>query len=209
MDRLAQVSVVKAVPRETVLFEQGDAPQFLHIVLNGQVCLKAEDRRRRQTVLDVLNAGDILDVPMFFLSIPYMYSAVAMTPSRIMLVPCLACHRLLQEEPTWANTLMESLCRYQCEFIRQTIELKLDNVEERAANYILSRADAHGSAATVVLSEGHGIAAQRLGMSPESFSRALRRLRRLGVEARGRQISISDTQRLRDYCGAASADHGR
>jgi CRP/FNR family transcriptional activator FtrB len=193
---------VKAVPRETVLFQQGDVPRFLHIVLNGQVCLKAEDRRRRQTVLDVLNAGDILDVPTFFLSIPYMYSAVAMTPSRIMLVPCLACHRLLQEEPTWANTLMECLCRYYCEFIRQTIELKLGNIEERAANYILSRVDAHGAAATVVLSEGHGVVAQRLGMSPESFSRALRRLRRLGVETHGRQISIADTQRLREHYGA-------
>jgi CRP-like cAMP-binding protein len=104
---------------------------------------------------------------------------------------------------------MKSSSRYLCDLIKQTTELKLGSVDERAANYILSRADIRGTAATIVLSEGHGIAAQRLGMSPESFSRALRRLRRLGIEAQGRHISISDTDRLRDYCGVTSTDHGR
>lgn len=204
-ERLAQASLIEVVPKETALFHQGDHPQFLHIILSGQVCLKAEDRRRRQTVLDVLNAGDILDVPMFFLSIPYVYSAVTMVPSRVMMLPCLACHRVLQEEPSWANTLMESLCRYLCEFGKQAIELKLSNVDERAASYLLSRADVHSGETNITLSEGHGIAAQLLGMSPESFSRALRRLRSLGVEVRGKHICISDLDRLREYCGADAA----
>jgi CRP/FNR family transcriptional activator FtrB len=199
--RLAQASLIEVVPKDTVLFQQGDLPQFLHIILSGQVRLKAEDRRGRETVLDVLNAGDILDVPMFFLSIPYAYSALTMVPSRIMMVPCLASHRVLQGESSWANALMDSLSRLLCEFGKQAIELKLSNVDERAASYLLRRADVQNGEANVTLSEGHAIAAQRLGMSPESFSRARRRLRGRGVEVRGKHIRISDLDRLRDYCG--------
>jgi CRP/FNR family transcriptional activator FtrB len=203
--RLAQASLIEIVPKDTILFHQGDIPQFLHIILSGQVRLKAEDGRRRETVLDVLNAGDILDVPMFFLSIPYTYSAVTMVPSRIMIIPCLACHKVLQEEPSWANALIDSLSRHLCEFGKQAIDLKLSNVDERAASYLLRRADVQNGEANVTLSEGHGIAAQQLGMSPESFSRALRRLKDRGVEVRGRHICISDLDRLRDYCGVNSA----
>jgi CRP/FNR family transcriptional activator FtrB len=203
--RLTQTSLIEVVPKGTVLFQQGDFPQFLHIILSGQVRLKAEDRRRRETVLDVLNAGDILDVPMFFLSIPYVYSAVTMVPSRIMIMPCLACHRVLQEEPSWANALIDSLSRGLCELGKQAIELKLSNVDERTASYLLRRVDVQNGEPSVTLSEGHAIVAQRLGMSPESFSRALRRLRGRGVEVRGKHIRISDLDRLRDYCGVDRA----
>ncbi len=41
--------------------------------------------------------------------------------------------------------------------------------------------------------------ASRLGMQPESFSRALKQLRPLGVEVRGDDVTISDIKALAAY----------
>jgi hypothetical protein len=42
--------------------------------------------------------------------------------------------------------------------------------------------------------------ASRLGMSPESLSRAFAQLRRIGVNGRGRTIVIADLDKLRILC---------
>ena len=42
--------------------------------------------------------------------------------------------------------------------------------------------------------------ATRLGMTPESLSRAFRELSGMGVNARGKTISVADIDRLREFC---------
>jgi hypothetical protein len=42
--------------------------------------------------------------------------------------------------------------------------------------------------------------AGRLGMTPESLSRAFARLQAEGVSASGRQVTIADSARLQRYC---------
>ena len=45
-----------------------------------------------------------------------------------------------------------------------------------------------------------GDLASRLGMTPESLSRAFAQLKDAGVSGRGRHIAIADVSRLRDHC---------
>ena len=50
--------------------------------------------------------------------------------------------------------------------------------------------------------------AARLGMKPESFSRAMARLRGLGVYVEGEQVAISDVERLAAYARKREGEGG-
>jgi hypothetical protein len=44
------------------------------------------------------------------------------------------------------------------------------------------------------------LVARRLGIQPETFSRALAKLRPIGVEVQGAVVSVSDIDALREFC---------
>lgn len=63
---------------------------------------------------------------------------------------------------------------------------------------LLALAPGQTGAATVTLPSGRRLIAGRLGITPQSLSRAFAALRPLGVSGDGRQVSIADLERLRD-----------
>ena len=54
--------------------------------------------------------------------------------------------------------------------------------------------------ASFMLPVEKSLVARRLGIQPETFSRALAKLRPLGVEVQGAVVSISDIDALREFC---------
>jgi CRP-like cAMP-binding protein len=56
------------------------------------------------------------------------------------------------------------------------------------------------SSSEVRLPSERQLVAARLGMTPESLSRAFARLRSLGVIGRGQSVVIKDPKRLRAFC---------
>jgi hypothetical protein len=54
--------------------------------------------------------------------------------------------------------------------------------------------------ATFELPFDKSLIARRLGMKPETFSRALAKLRGIGVETQGATVNVEDLDRLRAYC---------
>ena len=85
--------------------------------------------------------------------------------------------------------------------IRQIKDLKLRSTAERLAAYLLTLIPATSGPATLKLAEERKLLAGRLGMTPETLSRAFVQLRKLGVSSRGRQVQIASVRQLRDFCG--------
>ena len=54
---------------------------------------------------------------------------------------------------------------------------------------------------TVTLPGGRRLVAGRLGVTPQSLSRAFAALRSVGVSGSGRQVTIADAGRLREFTG--------
>lgn len=66
--------------------------------------------------------------------------------------------------------------------------------------YLLSLLEQTPGAASVTLPHRKGMIAARIGITPESLSRALARLGRLGVESEGNVVKIPDPEALRRFC---------
>jgi CRP-like cAMP-binding protein len=82
----------------------------------------------------------------------------------------------------------------------RTQKLTLRSSTERLAEFLLNLARGGAESAIVHLHYDKGLIAARLGMQPETLSRALAKLRPLGVESKGSRVTIRDVQALHRHC---------
>ncbi len=83
--------------------------------------------------------------------------------------------------------------------VSQVEALKAQTGAQRVAEFLLELSDCDSGACTVTLPYDKVLIAGRLGMKPESLSRAFAKLRELGVSVRQHTAEIENVDRLRDY----------
>lgn len=186
MARLIAASVVQILPPRTVLFEEGALPEFVHLVLSGRVGLVASGGTAQEAVIEIFGAGSLLVVPAVILDLPYLVSGVVLAESRIMLIRAEAFRRALDEEPPLARAVVDMQARHWRLLIEQIKDLKLRHAPERLAQWLLREAEAQGSA-VIRIEAPKRVVARRLGMSPESLSRAIAALEEAGAIRADRQ----------------------
>ena len=90
--------------------------------------------------------------------------------------------------------------RYR-DLLHEIIKLKTQSPAQRLGAFFLSLAEEAEDGDAVQLPYDKNLIAARVGMKPESLSRALVRLREIGVESEKRELIVNDINALRDFCG--------
>jgi CRP/FNR family transcriptional activator FtrB len=205
MMRLANGSVVQTLPPRAVLFEEGAEPEFVHLVLSGGVGLVEPGGTDHEAVIEVFGAGTLLVVPAVILSLPYLVSGVVLAEARIMLIPAASFRRALNDEPALARAVVDMQARHCRLLIEQIKDIKLRAAPQRLAQWILREAEARGSD-LIQIGEPKRVVARRLGMSPESFSRAIATLEESGaIRVERRLIAVVQRSILERAAGLLSA----
>jgi CRP/FNR family transcriptional regulator, transcriptional activator FtrB len=193
MAELLAASFTQLLPRNAVLFEQGDEPEVLHLVLEGRLGLQAQGEAGTRTIVEIFGPGEILLAPAVVLSLPYLASAVALTKVRVTMMPAKLFRDTLARSLPLARATTELLARHWRLMVDQVVDLKLRDAEQRVARFIARRVSEEEGAAKVVLNEPRGAIAARLGMTPETLSRAL-----AALEAKGKLRRAPDGATIAD-----------
>jgi len=175
-------------------------PEHLHVVLSGVVSLQARTEDGEETVVDFFAAGSVVVAPAVMLDAPYLVSAQVVDDAEILFIPAADVRAAMRSQPAFSYAMATQLAAYWRRFIRQIKELKLYSAPERLARYLIELAAEEDGRLSVALPEDRKLVAARLGMTPESLSRAFASLRSLGVEGKGRRITIADAKRLSAFC---------
>jgi CRP/FNR family transcriptional regulator len=199
--RLARRCRPRALKPGEHAFEAGDACHGLLVVAAGAVELRQVSPRGREQVLHAEGAGATLGEAPLFDGEGYIASAVAIEPSRLVLVPREIVLDLCRRYPSVALAMLEAMARRVRRFAGLVEDLAFRQVTERLARHIEAGAAASGrrvSPGTVVdLALTQEQLAARLGTVRELVSRALGQLERAGAIKRGRaRIVIRDPGRL-------------
>jgi len=202
LHRLLQGSIVQILPPGAVLFEEGAEAEAAHVVLTGRVALVATAGGPHETVIEVFGPGTLLLVPAVVLGLPYLASGVVMAESRIMTIRAAAFRAELDGELRFARAVVDMLAGHWRLLIEQIKALKLQSATQRLADWLL-RQHRETGADVVTLPDTKRVIARRLGMSPESFSRAVSALGDAGaIRVSGRSVRVLDAGAL------ARAAHG-
>src|SRR5262245_53457605 len=202
-NRLVRGAFVQALPKGATLFTEGDEAEFVHVLLKGRVCLSAAGPDGESTVVEIFPEGELFVVAAAILRLPYLVTARLATDARVLMIPVEDFRLALAGEPRLAQALLEVMARHWRLLVTQIKDLKLRPAARRLAGGLVDLADSDAGPATVRLDMDRKLLAQRLGMTPESLSRAFAALRPLGVASQGRTIRVERVEALRDYCDPA------
>ena len=87
----------------------------------------------------------------------------------------------------------------------QVEQLTVRSSSERVAQFLPTARPRRRRERDRALPYDKGLIAARLGMQPETLSRALAKLRPLGVETHGSRVTIRDIAALRRHCVRSDA----
>lgn len=198
---LLRHAVVHLVAPGTILFEQGDMPTFQHIVVTGTVHLLGRSSDGREVLIETVEPPDLIIPAATVMGSPYLLRARVSEPSRILLMRASAFRSAVLQEPALAQAVIGSLAGQFRRLVRQIKNLKLRTVTERVGCYLLALSKRQGTPHRAILPYEKNLIASELGMTRESFSRALGSLQAEGITVEGETITIRDGKHLAAICG--------
>jgi CRP-like cAMP-binding protein len=201
-----------------LLFSQGDVADRFFVVLDGRVNLFALTDKGDQTIIEVFDKGWTFAEAAMFSSGRYPLNAEVGAGTRLLSIPVAPFLRRLSEHRELAFQMLSALSGWQRHLLTELAELKSKSPVQRLGAFLLhlARVDdvaagaaassAASSAVEVRLPVTKTVLASRIGIAPESLSRAIARLRSVGVESRGRDLVITDIAALRRFCHSAGEE---
>ncbi len=195
-------SAVQEYRKGLRLFEYGDPAELFYVVLEGWIKLYRDNAEGEETVIALVSRGETFSETATFEGSDYPFSAQVVGGSaKCLAMPAGIIREKVHSSPKIALTMLASLCRHM-----DQLSLTYENITrltsaQRLGCFLLKLSMDEKYAAAIRLPYDKFLVASRLGMQPETFSRAMRRLKRdLGITFRGRDVQIPDIAALQSYC---------
>lgn len=190
-DITAEASVIRCRPGDT-LFHQGEEARFLHIVLDGELCMSTTISAGEETVVDLLGRGDVPLAAAVLTCKPYLMSARALTPASVMQLPAERLRHDLRSQPDLAMAMLAVLSEHFRTLVGELKDQKLRSASQRLAKYLLTLTASRSGAAILRLPHSKSIIAARIGIRLETLSRVFSALSQCGVTIDGHVVSVAD-----------------
>jgi CRP/FNR family transcriptional activator FtrB len=116
------------------------------------------------------------------------------------LIHAAAFRAAVEAEPLAAHIVIGSLAAQFRRMVRQIKNLKLRTASERVGCYLLALSKRQGTPDRAILPFEKTLIASELGITRESFSRALSGLAKSGIRVDGQTIEILDADSLAAAC---------
>ena len=198
---LASLTTTSTFERGEVVFSEGDAAEFLPLLLNGRLKLYRSDAEGREQVLHLVSApASFAEAAVFGPGI-FPVTAEAMEPVRLARVSRPALLSLLRRRPEVALALLTSMSTWLRRLVDLIDGLALRSVEERVAAYLWSAFSRSGkrldAGVSIRLDDAKHVIAAVCGTAPEVLSRTFRKLEQAGAaQIDGPHVTLLDPDRL-------------
>lgn len=193
-------TMLHSVPAGSVLFEQGDSPNFQVVVMSGSVQLFGRSTSGREVLVEVVSPPDLIIPAAVVTGAPYLMRARVPEPSTFLLIQARTFRDLVASDLTLAGSVIGSLSTQFRRMVRQIKNLKLRSAVQRIGCYLLTLSKRQGTPEKAVLPYEKNLIASELGITRESFSRGLASLESHGIRIDGQTIWIDDAERLAKEC---------
>lgn len=182
-----------------VLFIQEDEADRFYVLIDGWVKLYRLTEEGEQALVTVVAPGETFAEAAMFASAYFPVCAEAVGSVNALVITRHAFTDALTADPQIGLFMLASLSTRLRHLVERIEQLQVKSAPQRLGDFLLRLCPhAHGQT-TIGLPFSKVLIAQRLGMRPETLSRALAALRRHGVEVDGGRVTIADVARLRAY----------
>ncbi len=175
IEKLLNISVVKKLSRENILFYEGEKPQFFYALLDGFVKFYKTDLKGNEIVIHFFSKPTFLAEMPSFENIPFPATAMSMKDeSRFLLIEREKFLTLLNHDPKFSFYIIKSLSQ------------KIRNLEQVINRNLIY--DAMTKVCSFIKENPHDVVNTKhkeiaiiLNMAPETLSRILKKLKNLHI----------------------------
>ena len=199
-------STIHQFARGQSLFTQGDQADAFFVVLDGWIKLFRLTSSGTEAVIGIFTKGQNFAEAAAFTGGVYPVSGEAVTDARLLRVSARRLFDRIRESPEIGLAMLASTSQHLHLLVRQIEALKAHTGAQRIAEFLLELAPKGERKCGVDLPYDKALIAARLGMKPESLSRAFNRLADYGVSIVQRQAVIDDLDRLQDFAERERAE---
>lgn len=200
-EKLADLAFVRRMAAEQILFVTGEPSEHLYVVRSGRLRVVTTSVRGEQLVLTTVGAGEAIGELSVLDRQPRSADVVAAELSELIVVPAHAARAALEND---ARALLAAALELAAQVRRLTgsmSDLVFLDLPRRVAKLLLSQAEKRPDGTTAVdLAASQAVLAAQLGVSRQSFNKALSGLVRRGwIEVAGRHVVLRNPVALRRY----------
>lgn len=198
-DKILAAARERDMERGATVFLQGETASAVYIVVEGWVKLYRIAPNGAEAVVGVFTRGHSFGEAVAFTHDTYPVSAECATDCKLVRVETESILRLIRAEPGLALSLLAATFAHLHRLVAQIEGLKAQTGPQRVAEFLLELTKSEVGPCEVTLPYDKVLIAGRLGMKPESLSRAFAKLREHGVAIKQNVAEITDVASLRDY----------
>ncbi len=198
-EEVLQTALSRTFDRGETIFLQGEPADYIFIVIEGWVKLFRMTPNGTEAVVGVFTQGRSFAEAAVFSGMPYPVTAEAVTDCQLLSLPAQTILSRMRARPELCLAVLSSSFLHLHGLVSQIEQLKAHTGAQRLAEFLVDLCPVDTGACTITLPYDKSLIAGRLGMKPESLSRAFGRLREQGVSVSHNQAAIRDVETLRDY----------
>lgn len=185
----------------TPVFEQGGAAKHFYVLLSGRLRVTQVDRNGEQTVIRMVNPGDLFGIARALQRVDYPGTATAVIDSIALQWPMETWDSLIEQHPRLSVNAMQTVGQRLQEAHTRLRELSTEEVERRVAHAVLRLANQGGREEPDGIRIDFPISKQDIaemtGTTLHTVSRVLSAWERAGLVRGGRQkLLIREPHRL-------------
>jgi len=199
---------VQEYDKGKLLFLQGEPLSRYYLVLSGWVKLFKGNDGGDEAVLQVLTAGDGIMEAAVLLNIPSVAGAQVVEKTTLLSLPAPVVRQVLQDNNAFALNMIGSLSLRSQHLIQQIEQSRLRTASERVGWYLLKLGikDSGNDLSSIHLPLEKSLIASYLDMTPETFSRTLKKFRAQGFRIENDTITQPHPKALCSYCDESLAN---
>lgn len=199
VEPLLERSVFRQFERGETLFIQDEETSGIYLVLEGWVKLYRMAQNGSEAVVSVFTHGESFGEAVALRGGRYPVSAEAATDCSLFVLPASVLVSMMHEDPDVAVSILASTFSHLHSLVVELEQLKAHTGAQRVAEFLLTLCRCETGGCRVMLPYDKVLIAGRLGMKPESLSRAFGRLKDCGVQIEKNHVNIADVTRLGNY----------
>lgn len=189
---------VREFDRGATIFLQGERASAIYIVADGWVKLYRISPSGSEAVVGVFTKGASFGEAVAFRHDTYPVAAESVTDCTLIRIEADSILTLIRQSPEIAISILSATFQHLHSLVAQVEQLKARTGAQRVAEFLMELAPCTEGACEVILPYDKALIAGRLGLKPESLSRAFAKLRDYGVTVKLNHASIADLSKLRE-----------
>ncbi|MCK9189437.1 Crp/Fnr family transcriptional regulator [Acidithiobacillus sp.] len=183
-----------------ILFAEGSLARSFYFLASGRIDLIAAAATGQEKIVEIIQPDDLFAEAVAFLGGRYPVTAQADAATTVLEIPLNRFVESMEQRPLLMRQMLARLSMRLHFLVKELRHLSVESAEQRLVGYLLDLCPMVNGPTAVELPAKKAVVAARLGLTPETLSRVLTRIRKAGfIDVERRIITIPDPLALRRW----------